>query len=93
MSFDPDPKWTTDVILPQAELFACPDCGRVATNADDVMECLLSPTYYEARHIPEKLIFTCDNPACPRCDEVFTFSLSVVVSATADKEMGDNDNE
>lgn len=81
MSYNGDPKWTEQIVLPLKEDMKCPTCGVVAFNVDDVMECLFEVGYYKPRHIPPKLIFTCGNPNCPDCDLDFYAELSVSVVA------------
>jgi hypothetical protein len=79
MSYNPDPTWTNNIVLPSIELMRCPTCGHVASNAKTVMDILCRPDYYSPRHIPPYLIFTCANPDCPNCDNDFLVELCVVV--------------
>jgi len=81
MSFCSMPEWTEDIVLPLSEQMVCPECGAIAFNAEDVMECLRQSIYYKSRHIPQELVFTCGNPNCNKCDQDFSYKLSVVVSA------------
>jgi hypothetical protein len=82
MSYNPDPNWTEFFSVPDKSNFTCPHCNKVAGNTDRVMECLFRGDYYTPRHIPSELIFTCDNPDCPNCDEDFTYFLFVAVATT-----------
>ncbi len=79
MSYNPDPTWTQNLVLPSIELMRCPTCGRVAGNAQRVMETLTRPDYYTPRHIPPYLIFTCDTIDCPNCDNDYLVELGVIV--------------
>jgi len=85
MSFDPMPEWTLSVLFPERGKFACPACNKSPTpkHFAAVTTALFFCGAYQARHIPPTLIFTCDNPDCPRCDKDFEYSLSVAVTATA----------
>lgn len=69
------------MVLPDKERMYCPYCGKVAGNVDEVMSIMKYGNYYTPRHIPNKLIFTCDNVECPKCDEDYIFTLSMVVTA------------
>lgn len=81
MSFNSEPEWTKKVTLPQKEEMPCPTCKKVSGNADQVITEMIIASYYNARHIPPTLIFTCDNEDCPDCDEDFEYELSLVVTA------------
>jgi uncharacterized Zn-finger protein len=81
MGYNSEPKWTNDIVLPNRGEMYCPYCGKVAGNADEVMSIMEHGDYYSPRHIPEKLVFTCDNVECPHCDEDYIFTLSLVVTA------------
>jgi ribosomal protein S27AE len=70
MSYNDDPDWA-EITLPN---ITCPECGEVSGNHDEVVAITRYSDYDNARHIPPELIFTCDNPKCPRCDEDFKFS-------------------
>lgn len=83
MSYNGTPKWTSEIVYPDKKEMVCPSCGVVAGNADEVMHYLYDGDYYNPRHIDETLIFTCDNPECPDCDEDYEYSLSVVITAKA----------
>lgn len=80
MSYDPAPRWTQNIIIPSKYEIRCPECGQVAFNAEEIMECLTGHGAYEAQHVPPALIATCGNIECPRCDEDFATYLKVVVS-------------
>jgi hypothetical protein len=83
MSFNPDPKWTPDINYPLPEkYYACPYCNKLPKNWEDIVLPLKHVTYYEARHIPEELRFTCDNPECSHRDMDYFVRLSVVITAT-----------
>lgn len=79
MSFNPTPEWTNDITLPIEDDIRCPACCVVAFNAETVLRPLRSVTYYQARHVPPKLVATCSNIECERCDEDFEILLSVEV--------------
>ncbi|MBE7553134.1 MAG: hypothetical protein HS126_18835 [Anaerolineales bacterium] len=81
MSYNYNPEWTKDIVLPTIEEMGCPTCGAIAGNVEEVMERLAKASYYEPRHIPPRLTFTCDNENCPNCDEDYYVELSVVVQA------------
>jgi hypothetical protein len=83
MSYNEDPKWTTNLVLPDQSLMTCPTCGLVAFNAEQVMNCLYALDYYHPRHIPPALTFTCDNADCPDCGRDFVFELSATVMITS----------
>lgn len=83
MSYDESPEWTKNIVYPKIEDMKCPTCGVVGDNADQVMGYLYDGDYYAPRHISDTLIFTCDNPDCPNCDEDYEYSLSVVITAMA----------
>jgi len=81
MSFNHNPEWTPLIKYPNQNKMKCPYCGKVASNVNEVMDNLYNVTYYSARHIPPRLIFTCDNIKCEHCDEDYDFILSVVIKA------------
>jgi hypothetical protein len=83
MSYDGDPEWTKNIVLPNRDGMKCPTCSVVAGNVDEVMSDLAEPSYYHPRHIPPTLVFTCDNPECPDCDKNYTVRLSAVVSVVS----------
>lgn len=82
MSYKFEPEWTDKISLPEKNHMICPTCGEIACNVDAVMDCLWQGSYYEPRHIPPQLIFTCGNEACPACDEDFYVGLEVVITAS-----------
>lgn len=83
MSFNPNPQWTRTIILPDFTAVArCPECNQLASNVDEITSVLRECTYYEARHIPPSLIFTCSNSQCPRCDIDFYVLLALHVTST-----------
>ena len=81
MSYNSEPEWTKNITFPPFDELTCPYCGEVPNNAEEIVNVMKEGSYYSPRHIPKKLVFTCDNPECPKCDEDYTFVLSVVVRA------------
>lgn len=80
MSYNPDPNWTEDFIIPDENELSCPVCNETPEDAGDIMDTLKSLDYYEPRHIPPHLLLTCYNLDCSHCDEDFKVYLRAVVS-------------
>ena len=83
MGYNPVPDWTEDIEYPAPHIYKCPVCGHVPNpkHVDEILDNLYNVGYYYPRHIPPKLVFTCDNEDCPHCDEDFEYALSVTISA------------
>lgn len=81
MSYNYDPVWTDDIVLPDVNTFVCPACGALPDNLGDVLSRITGNSYYHPRHFPSTLVFTCNNVNCIKCDEDFAFKLHVVVTA------------
>jgi len=82
MSYNDDPEWTKNIVFKDKNKIVCQTCGMVCGNTDSVMEILFKNSYYEPRHIPPTLIFTCSNPKCQDCDKDFEYNLSIVITGT-----------
>lgn len=78
MSFNIEPEWAP-LDTSAIENIACPHCQEKFGNYEEVTEVLFNNTYYTARHIPKKLIFTCFNPDCTHVDEDFIINLKTVI--------------
>lgn len=61
----------------------CPTCREIPKNKDTVLEAIYEHGYYEPRHIPPELVFTCFNEQCKDCDKDFSFLVSVNIVLTA----------
>ena len=83
MSCNGNPEWTKDKVMPALDECKCPTCSHLPEGADEIFDILLFPSYYEARHIPPHLIFTCDNPECANVDDDYYVVLSMTVTAKA----------
>jgi hypothetical protein len=83
MSYDATPEWTKKITLPETANLTCPECGRVAFNAQEALRAIMEHDYYHPRHVPPYLLLTCGNPDCPSCDGDFRVYLSVHITVVA----------
>lgn len=81
MSFNPTPEWTPRASLPRFGSYVyCPACKERPAGVVEAVAALYTNTYYNARHIPSRVTFTCSNPLCDHCDRDFYIDLTMVVT-------------
>ena len=92
MSFDADPKWTSDIQFETSHaegeestaFVRCPYCGTSQTvEAIEAIEEYLKLSYYQAAHVPHYVELTCQNPAC-ECDFKVHLGLTIRVRSVTE---------
>ena len=93
MSYNDDPEWTKNIVIPNfSEVACCPICGVASDSLGDA-DGLLEGGFYAPRHIPPYLTFVCTNVECVCCDREFYMKLSVYITHSAPQAIRPEEDE